>query len=671
MKNLTRKLLTVLLSVLMVLGSTATAFAVNKETDKGTLTLKGVKEDSVVTFYRIVEGFVDDANSLLPQKEWTFADEIKYEDEDAADPLYFKNLLPLKSETGIESKIQKLSEMLQKGELTPLNDIEKDKAIADEENKAVLENMDPGMYIAIVTSPASDFAKVGEKYKLTDGTLTDTAPTAETAANYAKVAKVYNPVLMSLSYGNGVFQNTAEIDVDVDKYDDTATAKASQPKVDKEITGGFTPDSTGGEDEYDENATQAAKGKKTASLGDKIDYKVTVELPVYPADAINKSLWVGDSFDPGLTFLPETLTVNGIKPVAATGDEVSALFGSGDEKKIVAGTKVIKNAAGEVIGLVETGSETGSDDKLNGYRIVFDYDKVKATKPEICYSGRVNEDAKKAHTGNFNTVTFIYSNNPNKGETWDKTGKPNPQEDETLSEEQDQEVVYTYEVALVKTNNKDLGDEEMKLLPGAEFEVYNVDPSTAGAKPIARIITNEKGIATVPVVEAGQYWFKEVKAPAGYTLASGGAVYGPVVANWTSCTKSFSSRSTYARYTSEVNKAKNNTQVGWLLDNVYYPLAQYADKDKVLAANPNLGYTAENVLPAYLVEEKTTENMTHEEVTNEAHTEPLAFAEHVKNTQEPALPSTGGVGTYIFTIAGVAILATAAFMLIFRKREDA
>ena len=40
-----------------------------------------------------------------------------------------------------------------------------------------------------------------------------------------------------------------------------------------------------------------------------------------------------------------------------------------------------------------------------------------------------------------------------------------------------------------------------------------------------------------------------------------------------------------------------------------------------------------------------------------------------ENTKMPVLPSTGGMGTYLFTIAGVAILGVAAFLLIVKRRR--
>lgn len=41
----------------------------------------------------------------------------------------------------------------------------------------------------------------------------------------------------------------------------------------------------------------------------------------------------------------------------------------------------------------------------------------------------------------------------------------------------------------------------------------------------------------------------------------------------------------------------------------------------------------------------------------------------MKNSKNPGLPSTGGMGTYIFTVVGVALLAVACFMLIFKRRK--
>ncbi len=52
--------------------------------------------------------------------------------------------------------------------------------------------------------------------------------------------------------------------------------------------------------------------------------------------------------------------------------------------------------------------------------------------------------------------------------------------------------------------------------------------------------------------------------------------------------------------------------------------------------------------------------------------EPNAFEYHVKlkNSTTPVLPSTGGVGTVAFTVAGIAIMVAAAFLVLRRKNKE-
>ena len=91
-------------------------------------------------------------------------------------------------------------------------------------------------------------------------------------------------------------------------------------------------------------------------------------------------------------------------------------------------------------------------------------------------------------------------------------------------------------------------------------------------------------------------------------------------------------------------------------------------EDKVLDAQGN---EVAGVFPAYILSVEANSTSSSTTITNtEANPAGVAVLQF-NNSKTAVLPSTGGVGTYIFTIAGVAILATAAFMLIFRKREDA
>lgn len=76
------------------------------------------------------------------------------------------------------------------------------------------------------------------------------------------------------------------------------------------------------------------------------------------------------------------------------------------------------------------------------------------------------------------------------------------------------------------------GDNKNQKLSGAEFEIYNVDPSTAGATALTTLTTDKNGEAFIDSLRVGvrnnatavdattsqKYWIKEVKAPAGYQI---------------------------------------------------------------------------------------------------------------------------------------------------------
>lgn len=82
------------------------------------------------------------------------------------------------------------------------------------------------------------------------------------------------------------------------------------------------------------------------------------------------------------------------------------------------------------------------------------------------------------------------------------------------------------------------GDNKNQKLSGAEFEIYDVDPSTPGATAIATLTTDKNGEAFIDSLRVGKrtnadavdqttsqsYWVKETKAPAGYQIIPANAV---------------------------------------------------------------------------------------------------------------------------------------------------
>ena len=78
-----------------------------------------------------------------------------------------------------------------------------------------------------------------------------------------------------------------------------------------------------------------------------------------------------------------------------------------------------------------------------------------------------------------------------------------------------------------------------------------------------------------------------------------------------------------------------------------------------------------NVKKAYLVSTSTTIKNSVEELTNtnSAGTGAVKLGTSIPNTKLASLPSTGGIGTTIFTIGGCAIMIVAAGLFFATRRK--
>ena len=671
MKNLTRKLLTVLMAVALVFTSVNTVKAV-QEGEQGKLTVEGLEAGDVVRFYKIVDVTYAAEDAANTANKWTYAQGYAYSKTDSKnlnnhnlhDDLkaltYDVSLEGLAADGAeLEKIIPALANAIADGKIVPLQTSDP-FTVADGKTSVVWEKTDtkagpePGIYIAVVTA------------------RTLTAEEQET-----KDAIIYNPALLSLVYNTENENSLDAVTVNMlNKYQPGVTLKSSQPGSDKAIVGGegnVVYDGKKESDTFDEDAdweqtpTDAPRGAKTVSLGDEVKYEAQIDIPEYPVASINKTLWFNDTMEKGLTFNSEFFSM---KLKQRGGDNELEVVADGTNLKV----------GDVVIGQIKftEGAPNG------GFSVNMDYEALRgvvaatsndpATAPAVStyfirldYSAIVNEHAVVGSTGNKNKLTYVYANNPNKGSTNQDIDGPSD-EAEGNKKREDEEIVYTYEILIKKV---DVNDETV-LLPNAEFDVYDGPKATGNL--IGHIKTNENGVATLSVVAAGKYYLYETAAP------DGGYTYDPeqaweVEANWTSCTWSNSQHEEKVRYTSDSKLAYNDEQVGWIRDGLFYERDAYGDafvaehnakQDKI--DNPE---ERDYILPAYVLEIKASESTTSGSFTNTDNAGAGAVIKTITNSKTPTLPSTGGVGTYIFTIAGVAILATAAFMLIFRKREDA
>lgn len=424
---------------------------------------------------------------------------------------------------------------------------------------------------------------------------------------------IYNPILLTATYNKDGELTTDAINSDANYlFGSTAVAKSSSPDVEKKITDGVTVDLTNGT-------------INTASVGDVVDYEVTPTVPTYPSNAKNKTFFISDRLSAGLTFEYDSLTVT-VNGTALKRSEDGNTFTDADGNEVA---KAVK--------------------KGNGFNLNFDYDKLvygngSVYAPVITYSGVINDNAVVGDDGNNNKVIYYYGD-PNTGTTWDKV-EEEPDEATGVNKKEDEETVYTYQLAFLKTGE----GEDADGLAGAQFGIYKNADCT---QLIDVVTTNENGYAVSANVEYGTYYVKELEAPTGYSLND--KVYA-ITADWTTATTTSTAAETERTYTT-TKPSDDALQVGWIKDGKFYSYD--------VVGNNTDGYQA-----AYLATEKTTSSTETSFVENGDVGGTALLDDAIPNTKLSTLPGTGGIGTTIFTIGGIVIMITAAGLFFANRRKN-
>lgn len=470
---------------------------------------------------------------------------------------------------------------------------------------------------------------------ITNGTLNEGRYTAtvEGGAYIALITQatdgtVYNPILLTATYGESGNLSGGSIDSTSNYlYGSTAVAKSTTPTIDKEITDGTTTDSSTDEE------------RDTASVGDVITFTITPTIPDYPSNAKNKTFFISDTMSNGLTFDYSSLTVS------ITGQTVTK-----EGNNFMLNGKVIATAV-----------PTPSADGATGFNLNFNYDNLISDKgtgavyqPIVIYEAVINEEAVAGGTGNTNDAELYYANDPNSGETWkDTTTKPDPETAKGIDYDEDSETVYTYQLGFRKTDiDKDEEGNDI-YLGGAVFGIYKDEACT---QLVDKVTTNSDGYAVSTNVAAGDYWVKELVAPAGYTLNT--TLY-KITANWTTAITTINGTVTDRTYTTQ-RPSDGAVQVGWIKDNVFYALDEMSEDE----AEKN------EFSPAYLDTETTTTTTTTTTGSNPNGGGIAFLSNSIPNTKISSLPSTGGIGTTIFTIGGCVIMIAAAGLYFASRRRQ-
>lgn len=570
-----RKIFAMLLALTMVLGMSVTAFAANDDGKPDSADTAVVSITNVTEAPTVILYQIAEAEYGTDGKEF-----IKYN--------WAKGAVFTNPNAPTSDEINSIAQGILKGDIKPFDTIKNGTLT----NGTYTATVSAGAYIAIISG--------------------------------SEDVKIYNPILLTATYDTTGNLQAKPVDSGaVYLWGSTAVAKSSTPKVDKEITGETTPDGD----------------KKTGSVGDVVDYKVTPTIPTYPSNATNKTFFISDRLSEGLTFDYSSLTVT-IEGQTVTKD--------GDIFKL--GDKVIATA-----------SNTNEGNTVNGFNLNFVYDALLIPNengavytPVVSYSAVINENAVVGEPGNPNHVIYYYGI-PNNGSTWTDVND-DPDKAENVEKKEDKETVYTYQLAFLKKGEgvDDEGNPTTPALAGAVFGIYENKECT---KLIDKVTTNENGYAVSTNVGAGIYYVKELVAPTGYSLNT--KVY-EITANWTTATTTVTGTVTDRTYTTE-QPSKDAVQVGWIKNDVFYAMDEFTNETAAAG-----GYQA-----AYLDSQNTTTSSGVTVTTNQAAGSGTAMLDtSIPNTKLSTLPGTGGIGTTIFTIGGCAIMIAAAALYFAGRRRE-
>lgn len=381
------------------------------------------------------------------------------------------------------------------------------------------------------------------------------------------------------------------------------------------------------------DAAEDGKVVTSADIGDLIYYTLPItNVPYYGGD--NPVLNLVDTLSDGLSFQESSLAV---KTTAADGTAVT--LNKGTDYTLTVGPT--KDAEGNFVltaGQIKIDFVVGDQYKLNDYA---------GKTVTVTYAARLNEHAAINEAGNSNGVVLNYTkdskveNAPGHTDekktytyTFDIDGAVSGSVTEKIVTKIGEELKngsYALDGAVftLYTENPDgLSDTQ---LANAVYKNYKYDADGTSTELFGGTVTSKDG-GQLPIkgLAEGTYYLKETTAPNGYTLNA--HVYTIEI------------QGTYEKNNDTENKGK---LVSWTI---------------TIDGQTTNTFTVDQ---GNVVINKDVEDSEHNSL------EGSVIGTDIKNTKINQLPSTGGIGTTIFTIGGCAIMIIAAGLYFASRRRSA
>lgn len=365
---------------------------------------------------------------------------------------------------------------------------------------------------------------------------------------------------------------------------------------------------------------------KTVKIGDTVTYTLKVTVPDYPTDLSTtaRKMIVQDTLSDGLTL------------VQTTSAENSTIYDAITVSTDAAGSNKIANTVTEGAGSafkIETTTKENTD-TVNGFKITFTDEYLKQstvgnTTIYVIYKATVNTNAASTNDNLSNSAKLTYNNNPYTDSGYDK-------------EEGDTEYIYTYGIDATKysTTGTKLSGAKFKLTKDGDnaaaihFTSQNVEENgttkthyyyettqEAGNGVTTELEVNSDGMLHIRGLETGSYRLYETTAPAGYALPSGYIVI-------------------------RINDGTTDVAADGNIDSETDQVMGYGGASLYSSATVNSSRVSGNIV-SLSISNKSSDD---------------AFD----------LPQTGGIGTTIFTVGGIVLMAGAvAYIIISKKKKSA